>query len=409
MSKAFTSLNAIVANMAYLNKSRIAFMSHVLMLFLSLRTRINFLMLSRHSCSYVESSYRLHFEQSHDFATMNTAYIQQQGWGSGHYLLAFDASYIPKSGKNPPGLGKCWSGSASQALPGLELGLLSVIDADSHRAFHVDAALTPSAQERKDKDIDLVDHYAQVVLWSANKILTISTLLAVDAHFAKKSFVDRIRANSPLEIICLLRQDANLRYLYKGPKRMGKGAPKQYDGKINLKKPDLTRFDLVQASVRERIYSALVNCPFLKSTIGLAYVKQLSQQGEVLSYRPYFSTDLTLGAAQLVSYYRLRYQQAFLIRDAKQFTGLTQCQGRSMNKLEIHANCALTAVNIAKVEQGFSPDPGERKSFSMAAAKTRYHNPLLLKRLIDILPKTTNISLNDSQVQPLCNFGCIAA
>ncbi|MCY7357485.1 MAG: hypothetical protein LH609_08440 [Rudanella sp.] len=131
----------------------------------------------------------------------------------------------------------------------------------------------------------------------------------MDAYFTKKSFIDRITTKTHLEIICLLRQDANLRYLYTGPKRAGKEAPKLYDGKINLKKPDLSRFDLVQESATERLYSALVNCVFLKRTVRLAYVQQLNSKGEVQSYRPYFSTDLTLSAVQLVGYYRLRYHR----------------------------------------------------------------------------------------------------
>lgn len=407
MSEAFASLAAIVANMPGLTKPRSEFLTHALSLFLSLRSRINFLMLARHSATYVESTYRLHFEQYHDFTAMNTAYIQQQG--SGHFILAFDASYLPKSGSKTPGLGKYWSGCASKALPGLELGLLSVIDVEHHTAFHLDVALTPGPQERNAKDIDLVDHYAQVVLWSSDKLLTVSRYLAVDSYFAKKSFVDRITTCSHLEIICLLRQDANLRYLYTGPKRVGKGAPKQYDGKINLKKPDLSRFDLVQASVTERIYSALVNCVFLKRTIRLAYVEQLNEQGQAQSYRPYFSTDLKLSALSLVRYYRLRYQQEFLIRDAKQFTGLSQCQARSLNKLEFHANVSLSAINVAKVEQGLTSQVSERKAFSMADAKTRYHNELLLNRFMSILPKTMNIHLNETQVRQLCSFGCIAA
>lgn len=407
MSKAFASLTAIVANMPGLTKPRIDFMNHVLLLFLSLRSRINFLMLARHTQHYVESTFRLHFEEFHDFASMNTTYIQRHG--SGHFVWAFDASYLPKSGKKTPGLGKYWSGCASKALPGLELGLLSVVDVDFHTAFHLDVALTPGPQERKDKDIDLVDHYAQVILWSADKLLTISKYLAVDAYFAKKSFIDRITGQAALEIICLLRQDANLRYLYTGPKREGKGAPKRYDGKIDLKKPDLTRFELVKESVNERIYSALVNCVFLKRTIRLAYVQQLNAQGEVQSYRPYFSTDLILSAVQLVGYYRLRYQQEFLIRDGKQFTGLSECQARSINKLEFHTNMALSAVNVAKVESGLTAVDDERKAFSMANAKTRYHNELLLERFISILPEKAKLQINQTQLRQLHSFGCIAA
>jgi hypothetical protein len=407
MSEAFASLTAIVAQMPGLTKPRIDFMSHVLYLFLSLRSRINFLMLARHSQQYVESTYRIHFEEFHDFASMNVSYVQQQG--SGHFVLAFDASYLPKSGTKTPGVGKYWSGCASKALPGLELGLLSVIDVDFHTAFHVDTALTPGPQERKDKDIDLVDHYAQVVLWSADKLLPISRYLAVDAYFAKKSFIDRINPKTHLEIISLLRQDANLRYLYTGPKREGKGAPKRYDGKIDLKKPDLTRFDFVQESANERIYTALVNCIFLKRTIRLAYVQQLNQQGQVLSYRPYFSTDLTLPAVQIVKYYRLRYQQEFLIRDGKQFTGLSECQARSINKIEFHANMALSAVNVAKVESGLTKVESERNAFSMTNVKTRYHNELLLKQFIGILPPKTQMQINQTQLSQFYSFGCIAA
>jgi hypothetical protein len=407
MSEAFASLTAILANMPRLTKPRVEFMSHVLHLFLCLRSRINFLMLARHTDHYVESTFRLHYEEFHDFTAMNTAYIQRHG--SGHFVWAFDASYLPKSGTKTPGVGKYWSGCASKALVGLELGLLSAIDVDYHTAFHVDAALTPGPQERQDKDIDLVDHYAQVVLWSADKLLTISNYMAVDAYFGKRDFIDRITGKTALEIICLLRQDANLRYLYTGPKREGRGAPKRYDGKIDLKKPDLTRFDLVQESSTERIYSALVNCLFLKRTIRLAYVQQLDVQGEVQSYRPYFSTDLSLNAVQLVKYYRLRYQQEFLIRDGKQFTGLSDCQARSINKLEFHTNMALSVVNVAKVESGLTAVDTERKAFSMANAKTRYHNELLLERFISILPEEAKLQINQTQLRQLHSFGCIAA
>lgn len=408
MSEAFASLAAIVAKLPGQSKPRSEFMSHVLHLFLSLRSRINFLMLARHSDQYVESTHRLHFEEFHDFAAMNTAYIKQHG--SGHFVWAFDATYLPKSGKQTPGVGKYWSGSAGRALWGIELGLLSVIDIDFHTAFHVDVAQTPGPDERTGKGIDLVEHYGQVILWSAAHLSGLSPYLCVDAYFAKKSFIDRLTGSSrPLHVISLLRQDANLRYLYTGPKRAGKGAPKRYDGKIDLKHPDLSRFELVAESPAQRVYSALVNCRFLKATIRLAYVQYLDKAGQVQSYRPYFCTDLTLPADRLVRYYQLRFQQEFLIRDAKQFTGLSECQARSTSKVEFHANLALTAVNVAKVEQGLSREATGRKAFSMADVKTRYHNELLLKRFMSIFPQEGKLHLNEAQVRQLCSFGCIAA
>ena len=407
MSEAFASLTAIVAKMPGLTKPRIDFMNHVLHLFLSLRSRINFLMLARHSHQYVESTYRLQFEQFHDFATMNTALVNQHG--SGHFVWAFDASYLPKSGCKTPGVGKYWSGSAVKALWGLELGLLSLLDIDYHTAFHIDAALTPDGAERKAKNIDLLDHYSQVILWSSPHLTAFSRYLAVDAYFAKKEFIQQIQLRSGLHIISLLRQDANLRYLYKGPKSTTKGAPKRYDGKLDLKQPELSRFELVSQSARQRTYSAVVYCVFLKAQIRLAYVQELDAKGQVKRYRPYFSTDIDLEAVRLVGYYQARFQQEFVIRDAKQFTGLSACQARSVNKLECHVNLSLSGVNIAKVESGLHTDAAQRIPFSMASVKTRYHNQLLLDRFMCILPQEAKMHINQAQVRQLYSFGCIAA
>lgn len=80
-------------------------------------------------------------------------------------MLALDASYLPKSGKHTPGLGKYWSGTAQKALPGLEVSLLSVIDVEQRKAWHLDTVQTPDKAERDQKEITLADHYAQVVIW----------------------------------------------------------------------------------------------------------------------------------------------------------------------------------------------------------------------------------------------------
>ena len=49
-----------------------------------------------------------------------------------------------------------------------------------------------------------------------------------------------------------------------------------------------------------------------------------------------FSTDINLAAARLYRYDNARVQIEFLFRDAKQFTGLTDCQARSQAKLAFH-------------------------------------------------------------------------
>lgn len=111
------------------------------------------------------------------------------------------------------GIGKYWSGSAQAALWGLEAGLLSVIDVDYHTAFHQDVVQTPPTLERQGKDLTLLDHSAQAILWSKSVAASIGGYLAVDASFAKKEFMNRILSQSSRQIISRLRTDANLLYL----------------------------------------------------------------------------------------------------------------------------------------------------------------------------------------------------
>lgn len=395
-------IDAIVAKATDLTKCRRQFLSHILMLFLSVRHRINFLQLARHSEHYCEHSMRLHFEHFVDFAQINQQLIRQHG--SGHFVLALDASYLPKSGKATPGLGHFWSGTAQQALWGLEVSLLSVIDVEQRTAWHLDAVQTPDKAERVAKDISLIDHYAQLIVWQTARCQELSGYLVGDAYFAKASFIDRIRTQTDLHLISLLRQDARLRYHYRGPKSTGKGRPRQYAGKVDCTHPDFDYFALSYQDQELRIYSAVINCPFLRCDIKLAYTQYVDETGQPTHYKLYFSTDLSLAACMIVKYYRLRYQQEFLIRDAKQFTGLGDCQARSLTKFDYHLNTALSAVNIAKVEQ----DAGQ-KPFSMADVKTLYHNQLLLDRFFSILPEGTKLTKNDPQVRQLYSFGCMAA
>ena len=63
-----------------------------------------------------------------------------------------------------------------------------------------------------------------------------------------------------------------------------------------------------------------------------------------------FSTDVDLDALTIYRYYKARFQIEFLFRDAKQFTGLTDCQARSQAKLNFHFNASLSAVTLAKLE-----------------------------------------------------------
>lgn len=160
---------------------------------------------------------------------------------------------------------------------------------------------------------------------------------------------------------------------------------------------------------KTRIYDGIVYSKFLGQKIRIALCHWLDQKGQVKSYKIYFSTDLDLPAPKIYQYYQARFQQEFLIRDAKQFTGLTHCQARSINKIEYHWNLALTAINVAKVEHWLTKPKEKRGSFSMSSIKTLYHNRLLIEKVFDNLPQASQLFKNTPAIEQLYRFGAIAA
>ncbi|WP_455625790.1 hypothetical protein [Parabacteroides sp.] len=57
--------------------------------------------------------------------------------------IAIDASYISKSGKKTPYIGKFWSGCASQMKRGLEILGIGIVDVDQHECMMLRAEQTP--------------------------------------------------------------------------------------------------------------------------------------------------------------------------------------------------------------------------------------------------------------------------
>jgi len=175
------------------------FILEVLGLFLSCRGRVNFSLLGRQGERY-EKTYRNHFEQELDWASINVSPIQKTC--SDHLIIGFDPSYISKSGKQTPGLGYFYSGVAGSYKKGLEIGNIAVIDINQNTAYHLEALPSPSSRKENTEDgRTIVDHYEDVLVGKAEILIMLSAILVVDGYFAKKKFIDPILNLTKLEII----------------------------------------------------------------------------------------------------------------------------------------------------------------------------------------------------------------
>lgn len=384
-----------------MSQCRKNFLSEVFVLLLSIKGRINFLQLFRYG-KHCEQRYRQQFEKPFDFLEFNKSLTLSSG--GGRYAIAFDPSYINKSGKKTPGLGYFWSGCAGKAKWGLEIAGLAAIDIENHTAFHLEAVQTVTDSNT---DSTLTDWYANVISSRKETLCTISNILVADAWFSKKKFTDQI-ISAGMHLISRLRDDADLMYLYNGKPTGNKGRPRKYAGKIDHNNIDENYFSLVKQDENSTIFCAKVYSKSLKRTIKLLHVVYTNAKGKEI-YKLYFSTDLSIEALDILEYYKARFQIEFLYRDGKQHTGLNDCQARSENKLHFHFNASLTAINIAKVTHWLSIPKEQRKAFSMSDIKTLNHNSLLLQRFFDVFAVNPHSAKNKRRVNELLYYGTIAA
>lgn len=375
----------------------------ILMLFLSIKGRINFLQLERFS-GFCEQRFRYFFERSFDFFAFNKTLITMNV--KGKMALAFDPSYIQKAGKRTPGVGYFWSGVAGRAKWGLEFCGMAVLDLTRKTAFHLFGFQTIDLQD----DETLIAFYVRKIMEKKENLLKISKYLVADAYFSKITFVKPL-VEAGFHIVSRLRDDADLQYIFVGEQKKGKGRPQKYDGKIDFKNLSKEYARLASQMENEIIYSFIAHSKSLNMNINLVIVYTKNSKN-LWSHKIYFSTDLEQSWCEILEMYRLRFQIEFLYRDAKQFTGLNHCEARSRNKLDFHWNMSLTATNVAKIVHWIpkkDEKPNNEVVFSMSDIKTQYYNELLMNRFITMFGINPELEKNKRIIKKFLNFGKIAA
>lgn len=93
-----------------------------------------------------------------------------------------------------------------------------------------------------------------------------------------------------------------------------------------------------------KVYSLLAYSKALKCKIRL--VIWLMPNGK---HKLFFSTDTSLTGEDVLNFYRTRFQIEFCFRDAKNYTGLMDCQTRDSWKLDFAFNASFASLNVVKL------------------------------------------------------------
>ena len=402
--------------------------------------KANFTNLSRYG-EYSDRTYRRQYQKSFDFIPFHAQTIAAAIEPSREQIAAIDCSFISKSGKQTWGVDNFYNGSISKSQKGLEISVIAVVDMLAHQGYTLSVKQTakterearhqggrqstPLAQptankKRKSKSkskskpkaepviSERVKGYLEQLKTTRSHLPAAVKYLAADSFYSKKSVVDGV-VNLDLHLVSKLRIDADLRYCYTGD-RKPKGAPRKYDGKVDLS--DLSRLEFGgELANGTKIYSQVVWHVSLKRKIRIVYLVD-QRNADKQRVALLFSTDTTLDSLRLYEYYKSRFQIEFIFRDAKQFTGLCDCQSRQQQSLDFHFNVSLAALNIAKLEQ--QPTPSETceetmpQSFSMATYKRLALNGHLLERFISMLGLDPTLIKSHPNYDLLLQYGSLA-
>jgi DDE family transposase len=403
--KALDLAGTTIQKLSLLTKPQLKFFVWLIRRWWMLPVRYNFLSLSRYG-GYSDRAIRDQFASPLPFIELFDALyrpLQQK-----ECILAFDPSFVPKSGKHTPGLYQFWNGSHQRAEKGLEAGVLSLIDVDGRMAYHIEATQTEVAVDTPaaaDGSKGIMDQYATMITTHKAILQPYSTVVVVDGYFMKKGFIEALTTEG-FEVVTKGRRDADLKYLYHG-KQSGVGHPRWYSGKVNLNRIDKRRWKQCYQDEEITAYEVVVYSVSLKCKVKAVYVVSEKEKG----YELLISTDVDMAGEKVLQYYRLRFQIEFLIRDAKQYAGLEQCQARSKDKLYNHWNMALFSVSLARW-QWWAKLPDNQKQdtpFSMRTVKTACLNQYMAETIFSIL----GLDMSSKKVKRLfnqcLNIGNIAA
>jgi Transposase DDE domain len=367
---------------------------------LTLCGKVNFMNLSRYS-GRNEKTFRRQFAKPLNVSAFNQAFVEIEIPEAHPVLGLLDASFNAKSRKKTFGLDHFYNGSHGRSERGLEISLLAVVDTVTEQAYAFHAQQT--YQKNLNPLLTRTDYY--LIHLEENRPYLPQRLkyLAMDSAYANGPFINGVKALQ-LDVISKLRQDANLRYLYEGEQK-ARGARRKYDGKVDF--TDFSRFTWVkQVEAGVDLYTLLVWHQTLKRTIRLACLVDRRNCAK-LGYVLLFSTDVSQSAEEILRFYKLRFQIEFIFRDAKQFTGLSDCQARNEKALDFHFNASLMALNLAKREARLQHTGTKDFIFSMNNVKRGALNDHLLNRFISKLDLDPTLIKSHPNFQSLREYGLI--
>jgi putative transposase len=347
------------------------------------------------------------FHASVPWLQVGWRFFQEHLWDvADTYLLAGDETVVSKSGKQTHGVDRFFSSLVQKTVPSVAFFVLSLVSVKRRRSYPLlSRQVVRTAEERAaaaarrkvkkkrrgqggkrgrprgskkgagveaplNAELLRVQGWVRLVVEVVRAVLGVRYLV-LDGHYGNAGGYALARGEG-LELISKLRHDAALYEPYVGPQAKC-GAKRKYGAKLNYY--DLPPSALVSTSVADGVQTQIYQGVYWHKAFGrqlnvVVVVKTKVADGK-RSHVVLFSSDLTLGAAQMVEYYSLRFQLEFNFRAAKQHWGLEDFMVTDEVAVANAASLSLFMVLVSNVLLGAEQEAGSERSIGDLQATYR--------------------------------------
>jgi putative transposase len=207
-----------------------------------------------------------------------------------------------------------------------------------------------------------------------------------------------------LHLVSKLRDTAARYFPYEGP-YAGRGPHRKYGKKLEYR--NLPAKHLQATSIEEGIKTDIDQRSLWHKTfadlLNIVVIVKTPRKTHKTAHVVLFSSDVVLGYAHLIDYYRLRCQLECNCRDAKQYWGLEDFM--SVNERPVHnsANLAMFMVNVSHAL--IRPMRTQWPEFSVSDLKAWFRGRKYVVETLKLLPERPDALFIDQVVSQMAVLG----
>jgi len=357
------------------------------------------------------------------------------------YILAGDECVVSKAGKKTYGLDYFFAGLQQKVIPSLSFFVLSLVSVEQHRSYPISVEQTirsveekaasqakkvakkakaaepkrkpgrPKGSKNKPKaETVLNPEYLRIQSMLKALLLLIRPVLqpiylALDGHFGNHPAFLMVQ-QCGLQLISKLRYDAALCFPFNGEYK-GSGPHPKYGKRVDYQHiPDTyLKSTTVEKDIQTCTYQAQLLHPDFPGPLNVVILVKTNLTTHAWAHVILFSSDLSLSAELMITYYSLRFQLEFNFRDAKQFWGLEDFMNVEKTAVTNAANLSLFMVNVVQLlmSEFRQTDP----AFSVLDLKAHYRGCKYATEMIKMLPQKPDPIFIAHLFRKIATLGCI--